>query len=156
MKNIIFLALLTLVLSCDNQSGKETKPVDSPSTSKQETEAQIWASFWSDFQAAVAADDMGKVGSMCHFTESTIQQEEFEEMFSIFFHDDLKDVIENTPANQVELKDNDMTNAGGKMREISWSEEFTDDDGVEYGTALYLYFAKKDGEYRMIDWMSAG
>ncbi len=142
MKNIILLTVVAIGLlwACNPAS---------PSVQK---DYGNWSVFWNDFQAAVEKNDRETVKRMIHFGEN-IEEKDLDDLFDFFLQNELRDIVLKTPADKVEPA-NDTTFPEGKM--IAFEETGYDDEGNEMGSALQLYFGKKDGVYGLMMMLAAG
>ena len=159
ISNHFFILLaLSAFLSCTSSSSDSSVDASNQTDTEITTPApsienETWDAFWSKFQVAVANDDMKTLATLAHFSD-WIKEEDFEDEISSFITAELKTVIANTKAADISLSEFPEEDLP-EYREISWSESSIV-EGEEYGTALFLYFAKIDGQYKLVGSLAAG
>jgi hypothetical protein len=157
-KHFFILLGLSVFLSCTPTSSDSSLDTSSQtdaeiSTPSPSIENGTWEDFWSKFQIAVTNDDTETLASLTHFGDR-MRQKGFKGEISDFLTAELKEVIANSKATDITLSEY-PEEGYPEYREIYWSETIIM-EGVEYGSGLFLYFAKMDGQYKLVGLLAAG
>jgi hypothetical protein len=155
-KYFFILLGLSAFLSCTPISSDNVVDASNQTDTKISTpsiENGTWEEFWPKFQIAVANDDIKTLTSLTHFGDR-IGQKGFKEEMSNFLTAELKTVIANSKVTDIPLSEY-PEEGYSEYREISWSET-TIVEGEEYGSGLFLYFAKMDKQYKLVGLLAAG
>lgn len=160
MRKIAFIFIVFLIWSCgsaetDNLSGDaDSSDVENVAPNGQIDE-NAWESFWTDFQAAVANSDIDKIKSMAIWNE-TFNEKDFDEMSDFYFSEAMKKLIASTSAGAVE-KTEAVDSYAQEGRQVVLSESgYDEEEGIEYESALFLYFGKIEEKYGLVMFMAAG
>lgn len=118
--------------------------------SAEQSEEQQWATFWTGFQGAVASGDAAALDA---FLDDEMKSE-FASMREMYLSEGMVALIANTPAAELKLTDNIHGLEEGEMAyEIVYNEGDPADD---MGSAMFFYFKKIDGEFRLFATLAAG
>lgn len=159
LRNFFILMSLSAFLSCTNTSSDSSVDTSNQTDTEITTPASsikngTWEEFWPKFQSAVANNDMKALALLTHFGDRMMSKKRFENEMSDFLAKELREVIANNKAADIPLSE--FPEEGyPEYREVSWSETAIV-EGEEYGTGLFLYFAKMDGEYKLVGLLAAG
>ncbi len=156
MKNQFIIILFTLFLYSCHTSPTEIPTVEEGMEEvvdiRTEPDYADWETFWTTFQKAAADDDKATIAGMTLFGNH-IQEEFFNDNYTVFFGQEMKEIIAKTQASDVE-KVHDMEFPDG--RSITYEEFDIDEDGNEVGSALMIYFGKQDGIFKIMMFFAAG
>ncbi len=147
MKKIVFYPLLLIfaigLLSCGN---RENNTITNETTENNIINHSDFDSFWADFQKYMAEKNFEELKKMTVFGSDAISEDFYD---SYFINDALIESIVATEA--TDLYAGEMT-----TREFSLEEVAVSDDGEVFGSAIFLYFEKVDGSWKLVYMMAAG
>lgn len=158
MKKLYPLLISISILACNPSNTKiennntTNNPIEEQSISSTSKHAD-WNQFWMDFQNAVAKDDMDSLIEMTYFG-GDINKESFKDNYSLYFIKELKEVIANTTSDAVK-ESGDPMHDFPNPKEIVW-EDSSMVEGVEYESALYVYFGKVEENFKIVGFFAAG
>ena len=133
----------------DNSNQTDIEEVATPSTNDDFT----WEGYWIKFQMAVANNDKEAIAEMTEFG-NLLSRSDFDDYYDIYFSQEMKEIIANTKAADVPLVDDAMEFPEGRV--ISHEETGYDEEGNEMGSAIMLYFGKKDDAFKLLMFFAAG
>lgn len=172
-KQFLFVAALALTFSCESKQETTAAPADQAETEMVETaEAETemeaenahanWNDFFTDFQAAVKADDFKKMEAMSN--GKVFNREFMETYFEYYFEGEAKEkflALKASDAREMDLtveaipdmeEEKDIKDIE-EVRTISIHE--VSEDG-EFESAIIYYFAKIKGSFQFVSTMMAG
>ena len=153
MKNLFLLMAIISLLTTACKTETKEQPQQQTTEQPQNETTNTWADFWTTFQQAVAENDKDKIAEYVIF-ETPLTQANFNEQFEMYFSPEMRELIAQTKAAAVP-KNLDGAVTGEDVRNLVLSESGIE-DGVEYESALILYFGKVEGRYGLVMWMAAG
>lgn len=172
-KQFLFVAALALTFSCESKQETTAAPADQAETEMVETaEAEIemeaenthanWNDFFTDFQAAVKADDFKKLEAMSN--GKVFNREFMETYFEYYFEGEAKERFLALKSSQAEVMNLEIDFIPGMEEEKDTKDieeariisvHDVSEDG-EFESAIIYYFAKINGEYKIVSTMMAG
>ncbi len=147
--------VVSLGLACSS-SKNEPKDEADPKPSAPAPAAPdhgTWEAFWPDFQKAALAKDRAALRTVTYIG-GEIDEALFEELVTVFLNDEMLGVIERADAGEVGVTEG-TPGGDDELREINFTSATTRDGGdVEF--AVFFYFKKIDGKYKLFRILAAG
>lgn len=178
MKAMFLIGLLGVALAgCSKKDNDEAKPAETPTATKPAEDKPVaadetkpaaaddtkpaadetaaadlgnWESFFGEFQKAAAAKDGKALAELTQIGEE-IDQGTFDMLSDTFMTQEVLDALAKAEPSSIKPKDED----GTEVYEFSWSETAMV-DGEEMGSALFFYFKKVDGKFKLFRLLAAG
>lgn len=165
-KHLLVVAGLALTIACQPKEETTATPNSEVTQTEIQSEAEKshadWDTFFSDFQAAVKAGDFNKLEAMSN--GEVFSPQFVEDYYEYYFEGDAKErflAVKSSDAKELDLNVEIIPGMESEesMKGLSDGKTISlyeaSEDG-EFESAIIYYFAKVNGEYKIVGTMMAG